>query len=215
MFQKTGIHLINHMRLHTRKSAVKYSAEYGKVWTKEITPRTKQDIQLYGWFHNYPYHNQNDLTWWADRRRPRHTLANYALGCSESSIFAGLLRSNESVGIHKLSIGGKTTLLLPTNAAFTDLEFLEKLRYSPKLCSSFILSHIIPGEMTVRAIAAQCRHSKKGGAGVKTVGGKVLQVKVSGSLESFDMEIRIGEGRVLNHGIKCSNGVIIVLDSLV
>ena len=203
------------MRLHTRGTVGKYSAEYGKVWTKGITPRTRQDIQLYGWYHNYPYHNQNDLTWWADRRRPRHTLANYALRCSESSIFASLLRYQESVAIHKLSIGGKNTLLLPIDAAFKDMAFVEKLRASSDLCIKFLMNHMISGEMTSRTIAAQCRQSKKGSVGVSSVGGKVLEVRVSGSLQTSDREIHIGDGRVVNHGIKCSNGLVIVMDSLV
>ena len=203
------------MRHHTQKSIGRYSAEYGKVWTKEISPRTRQDIQLYGWYHNYPYHNQNDLTWWADRRRPRHTLANYALRCSESMTFANLMRTHESTIIHKLSIGGRTTLLLPTDGAFSDRDYLSTLESNAGACLHFLINHIIAGEMTVRTMAAQCRQSKKRTVGVKTLGGKVVPVRVTGSLETGDREIRIGDGRVVNHGIRCSNGVVIVLDSLV
>ena len=215
MFQRSRLALINYSRLHNRKAARKYSAEYGKVWTKEIIPRTEQDIQLYGWYHNYPYHNQNDLTWWADRRRPRYTIVNYALSSDSCSIFASLLRSQEGSVLHQLSIGGGTTLLLPTDAAFTDEALLNTLRTSTEACRNFLLTHAVSGEMNVRTLANRCRQSKSGSIGVKTLGGRTVPIRVVGSLEGANREVFIGSGRVVNHGIKCSNGVVFVLDSLV
>jgi uncharacterized surface protein with fasciclin (FAS1) repeats len=203
------------MRLHTQKSMKRYSAEYGKVWTKEITPRTKQDIQLYGWLHNYPYHNQNDLTWWADRRRPRHTVANYALRAAPCSIFASLLLEHENTVLHQLSIGGGTTLLLPTDFAFGDKAYVDQLRSNPDLCRNFLLNHIVSGELTSRSIGQRCRLSKSGNIGVKTKAGKTIGIKIEGSFDSGERKIMFGPASVLHHGMKCSNGVVFVLDGLV
>ena len=214
MFSRSCPVRINYMRLHNRKTSRQYSAEYGKVWTKEIIPRTEQDIQLYGWFHNYPYHNQNDLTWWADRRRPRHTVANYALASSSCSIFADLLKSQEESVVHQLSLGGGTTLLLPTNSAFSAFS-LSELQTNPKACREFLLSYVVLGELNMRSIALRCKQSKDKSVGVKSVSGKVLSIKMSGSLERGNRELKFGDAKVTTHGIKCSNGVVLVLDGLV
>lgn len=216
MFSRTRTVHINYMRLHNRKTSRQYSAEYGKVWTKEIIPRTEQDIQLYGWFHNYPYHNQNDLTWWADRRRPRHTVANYALASSSCSIFSELLRSQEESVVHQLSIGGGTTLLLPTNTAFSSHpELLTKLRSNSNQCRDFLLSYVVLGELNMRSIALRCKQNRS--IAVKSVNGKVLPIVMTGSLERSNREFLVGgnSARVTTHGIKCSNGVIMVLDGLI
>ena len=215
MLQRSRTTLLNYMKHHNHKTARQYSAEYGKVWTKQITPRTQQDNQLYGWYHNYPYHNQNDLTWWADRRRPRHTVASYALRLTTASVFASLLRSQEGTAIHRLSIGGGTSLLLPTDASFSDPAFLDKLRTSPDECRRFLLRHIVTGEMTMRTLVHRCKESKTGSIAVKTVGGDTIPIRVTGSLEKLNREITFGGAKVVNHGIKCSNGVVFVLDGLV
>lgn len=215
MFLSNRPLLINYMRLHNRKTARQYSAEYGKVWTKEIIPRTEQDVQLYGWFHNYPYHNQNDLTWWADRRRPRHTLANYALRSSSCSIFASLMQSHEESIIHQLSLGGGTTLLLPTDAAFSKID-LKRLESDPIACKSFLLNHVVLGELSVRTIAQRCKSGPGVGpktVSIKTVSGRVLTVSITGSLSTGDRKVLFNTAQVLTHGIKCSNGVVFVLDA--
>jgi uncharacterized surface protein with fasciclin (FAS1) repeats len=215
--------LINYMRHHNRKTAKQYSAEYGKTWTKEITPRTEQDVQLYGWFHNYPYHNQNDLSWWANRRRPRHTIANYALRSAACSEFAALLREHETTVIHRLSIGGRTTLLLPSNEAFTkvDASVLDKLSADPNACRRFLLNHVVQGELNVREIAYRCRESKSGLIGLKTMSGNAISIRVLGSLEDGSRKILLSASseeavpaQVVNHGLKCSNGVVFILDGL-
>lgn len=215
MLQRSTPTLINYMRLHGRKAARQYSAEYGKTWTKEITPRTEQDIQLYGWYHNYPYHNQNDLTWWADRKRPRFTVAAYALREGPCSIFPNLLKKHASSIIHQLSIGGKKTLLLPTDKAFSDSSFVTELTNDSTKSAQFLLNYTISGELDVRTIAHRCRQSRSGTMTVKTLGGKAVTVRVVGSLESGNREVLFGNGRVAHHGMKCSNGVVFVLDSLV
>ena len=222
MFQKSQALLINYMRLHNRKTARQYSAEYGKVWTKEIIPRTEQDVQLYGWFHNYPFHNQNDLTWWADRRRPRHTIANYALKSSKCSIFVSLLRLHEDSVIHQLSLGGGRTLLLPIDEAFASVEAeaLSKLKRNSRACQAFLLNHVVSGEMSVRDLASRCKQIKSGTVGVKSVNGNIMAVRVVGSLENANREILFSSNskppaRVVNHGIRCSNGVVFVIDGLV
>lgn len=214
MFQRSKSQLVNYMRLHNRKTARQYSAEYGKVWTKGITPRTEQDVQLYGWFHNYPYHNQNDLTWWADRRRPRHTIAMYALRAAPCSIFASLMRSQETTVIHQLSIGGGTTLILPTDDAFEDGGLLEKLRADPVACRRFLLSHAVQGELSVRAIVQKCKQSKSGRIGIKTLSGQPVGVQINGSLEQGTREILLQNAKAINHGIRCSNGVVFVVNGL-
>ena len=224
MLRRTGCNLLNYMRHHNRRTARQYSAEYGKTWTKEIIPRTEQDVQLYGWLHNYPYHNQNDLTWWANRRRPRHTLANYALASGACSRFAEILRQHETTAIHELSIGGRTTLLLPTNIGFetTNHESVSRLLTDSTAGKRFVLNHIVRGELSVREIAQRCRQSKSNSTTFKTLGGSSITARVTGSLESGDRQILFAsEGvksqpvRVINHGIKCSNGVVIVLDGLI
>jgi uncharacterized surface protein with fasciclin (FAS1) repeats len=215
MFQRSPLALINYMRLHTRKSASRYSAEYGKTWTKEITPRTKQDIQLYGWYHNYPYHNQNDLTWWGARRRPRHTIASYALRAAPCSIFSDILRQHESTAIHRLSLSGKTTLLLPTDKAFSGADFLESMKSDTEAGRKFLFNHMVKGELDVRVLSHRCKQSRSGSTTMTTLGGKTLPVRVVGSLESGSRQILIGNARVIQHGMRCSNGVVVVLDSLV
>ena len=215
MFQRSAPSLINYMRLHGGKAARQYSAEYGKTWTKEITPRTQQDIQLYGWYHNYPYHNQNDLTWWADRKRPRFTVAAYGLRDGPCSIFSSLLKKHASSVVHQLSIGGKKTLLLPTDKAFTDPSFVSALLNDSSRSHQFLMNHAIAGELSVRTLAQRCRQSRSGTVTVKALGGKSITVRVTGSLETGNREVLFGNGRVEHHGMKCSNGVVFVLDSLI
>ena len=224
MLRRSWFTSINYMRLHNRKTAKQYSAEYGKTWTKEIIPRTDQDVQLYGWLHNYPYHNLNDLAWWANRRRPRHTLANYALQASACSKFGGLLRQHETTAIHELSIGGRTTLLLPTDSGFDSLHqaTLDSLLSDPNQGRDLLFNHIVRGELSVRNIVQRCRQTRSKTATFKTLGGRTLTAKVLGSLESGDRQILVSTSssnrapaKVINHGIKCSNGVVFVLDGIV
>jgi len=222
--QRSRVALINYMRYHNRKTAKQYSAEYGKTWTKEIIPRTEQDVQLYGWLHNYPYHNQNDLTWWANRRRPRHTIANYALRSDSCSRFAALLREHESTVIHRLSIGGRSTLLLPTNAAFSKLDqsAVHSITSDANACTRLLLNHVIQGELNVREIAYRCRQSKSGMIGLKTMAGNTISIRSVGSLEDGTRKILLNSSgatesspaEVVNHGLKCSNGVVFILDGL-
>ncbi len=224
MLRRSSHNLLNYMRYHNRKTARQYSAEYGKTWTKEIIPRTDQDVQLYGWLHNYPYHNQNDLTWWANRRRPRHTLANYALASESCSRFAEILRRHETSAIHELSIGGRTTLLLPTNLGFeaNDGDYVSRLLTDNAAGKRFLFNHIVRGELSVRDIVQRCRQNKSNTTTFKTLGGTSVTARVIGSLESGDRQILFSSpttpdrpARVINHGIKCSNGVVIVLEGLI
>jgi uncharacterized surface protein with fasciclin (FAS1) repeats len=219
MLNRSNPTLINYMRHHNRRTARQYSAEFGKTWTKEIIPRTEQDVQLYGWLHNYPYHNLNDLAWWANRRRPRHTLANYALASNACSRFAEILRQHETTAIHELSIGGRTTLLLPTNDAFEELT--ETPFSDSRSGRQFLFNHIVRGELTVRDIAQRCRQSKSGTTTFKTIGGKSVTARIDGSLISGNRKIflttadsPIQTSEIINHGIKCSNGVVFVLNGL-
>lgn len=219
MLKRSSRILINYMRHHNRRTARQYSAEYGKTWTKEIIPRTEQDVQLYGWLHNYPYHNLNDLAWWANRRRPRHTLANYALGSEACSRFAEILRQHETTGVHELSIGGRTTLLLPTNESFDGLA--ESPFMDNRSSKQFLFNHIVQGELSVRDIAHRCRQSKSGATTFKTLGGKSVTARIAGSLVSGDRKVLFSSSEnsnqtaeVINHGIKCSNGVVFVLKGL-
>jgi uncharacterized surface protein with fasciclin (FAS1) repeats len=204
--------LVNYMRLHNWRTAKQYSAEYGKTWTKQIIPRTAQDVQLYGWLHNYPYHNQNDLTWWANRRRPRHTVASYALRMKSCSVFASLLRLHEETAIHQLSLSGGTTLLLPVDSGFSP-DLASDLQTDSESTRAFLADHMILGELKIPDLVERCKRSST--TGIKTITGKILPVKITGSLETADRQIFIGSGRVVNHGIRCSNGAVVVVDGLV
>jgi hypothetical protein len=203
------------MRLHAGSKAKRFSAEYGKTWTKEIVARTRQDIQLYGWYHNYPYHNLNDLTWWGDRKRPRITLSSFALREPSCSIFSSLLRYHESSIIHKLSIGGAKTLLLPVDKSFQDKDFVDSLVRDPRLSSEFVLRHVVPMKLDVRGLGNRCQTSKSGVINVNTMAGKSLSVRMEGSLETGSREVFFGNGRVSHHGLKCSNGVVFILETTI
>ena len=147
MLKSSRTTLLNYMRFHNDRTRRQYSAEYGLTWTKEITPRTDQDVQLYGWLHNYPYAKQNDLTWWAHRKRSRCTIANYALKSKSASRFADLLRRYEESAVHQLSLSGGYTLLLPTNDAFTALgiSLVQRVENDDQLAKELIFNHIIEG----------------------------------------------------------------------
>lgn len=234
MISSSRVALINYMKHHNWKTAKQYSTEYGTTWTKQVIPRTAQDVQLYGWLHNYPYHNQNDLTWWAQRGRPRQTLASYALKQESCTKFAKLLRANEESAIHRLSLGGKKSLLLPTDAAFERAisehpDLWVRLLADPALSRQFIYNHIVhKSELFVKDIVNRVKSSPHHTIDLRTASGRRLSVRVTGSLQNMNREILFtpiktkglkddpicGPSRVLHHGIGCSNGVVFVMDGL-
>lgn len=70
------------------------------------------------------------------------------------------------------------------------------------------------GELSVRAIVQKCKQSKSGRIGIKTLSGQPVGVQINGSLEQGTREILLQNAKAINHGIRCSNGVVFVVNGL-
>ena len=109
----------------------------------------------------------------------------------------------EASGIEEqLETDKPMTLFAPTNAAFDKLKpgMLDQLMETNNraLLRDIIEFHIVPGTLTSKDLAD--------GASIRTREGKRIHIRV------VKGEIMVNEARVVRRDIKCSNGVIHMID---
>jgi uncharacterized surface protein with fasciclin (FAS1) repeats len=116
--------------------------------------------------------------------------------------FKTLVTAAKVAGLDKtLSGKGPFTVLAPTDKAFEKVpkKTLEALLKNKKKLTEVLMYHVIPG----RVVSCEVSGMKS----AKTAGGGTLKI-------SKLLTLKVNEAKVIKKDIKCSNGVIHVIDSV-
>ncbi len=106
--------------------------------------------------------------------------------------------------VYKLKASGPWTLFLPLDGAFTQIpkHALRLLWSNPKKLGTIIGYHIIPNNAYM---AADLIHQNE----LKTLSGRRLKISVSD-----EIDILVDDALITKPDIKCANGVIHIIDSV-
>jgi uncharacterized surface protein with fasciclin (FAS1) repeats len=120
--------------------------------------------------------------------------------------FKTLAKALETAGLVETLQGkGPFTVFAPTDEAFAKLgdEKISELLKDKKTLTDILLYHVVKGKVTAADVV------KLEGKGAKTVEGKEVLIKVDGK----DVMLN-GKSKVIKADIKCSNGIIHVIDTV-
>jgi transforming growth factor-beta-induced protein len=129
-----------------------------------------------------------------------NTIADAVASDTRLSVLASLLHVSDLAIL--LRDPGPFTLFAPTNRAFDELpkKTRDELFSNIPALTNTLLYHIVPKALPVADLASLPE--------VSTFLGRAL------SMESNDAEMMIGNARILRADIRCSNGVIHIIDAV-
>lgn len=135
-------------------------------------------------------------------KAPEKDIVDTAAGNKNFSTLVSLVKAAELVAT--LKSDGPFTVFAPTNAAFGKLSkaTLDKVGGDKALLTSVLTYHVVSGTVLAADVV------KMGGKSVKTVNGATIKIKV------VNGSVFINNSKVTTTDIKCKNGVIHVIDSV-
>jgi uncharacterized surface protein with fasciclin (FAS1) repeats len=130
------------------------------------------------------------------------TIVEVAVGNKDFSTLVAAVKAAELVDT--LSGEGPFTVLAPTNAAFEKLgkETIEAVLKDKKKLTAILTAHVIKGNVMADDVV------KLNGKEAETLQGTKFAIKVDGD------KVSIGGAAVTKTDIKCKNGVIHVIDTV-
>lgn len=133
---------------------------------------------------------------------PEKDIVDTAAGNKNFSTLVSLVKAADLVGT--LKSDGPFTVFAPTNAAFGKLSkaTLDKVGGDKALLTSVLTYHVVSGTVLAGDVV------KMNGKSVKTVNGATIKIKV------VNGSVFINNSKVTTTDIKCKNGVIHVIDSV-
>ena len=199
--------------LHRWRHLKGVDPESGSLWEKKFLPKTSRGDKLYGFFHNSPYSNWNNKSYFAfETPVLRDTVVSEVYKHPVMSRFGELLKLCEASVLHQLSTPGPWTLFAPANTAFDNIEggwetFFQHAKEQPVGLSKLLRNHAVQGRTLVRHLRKPLR--------ISAISGKHLILDVSGSFENSDRTISIdGNGRLMSYDRRAHNGFINLIDRL-
>ena len=135
-------------------------------------------------------------------KAPEKDIVDTAAGNKNFSTLVSLVKAAELVAT--LKSDGPFTVFAPTNAAFGKLSkaTLDKVGGDKALLTSVLTYHVVSGTVLAADVV------KMNGKSVKTVNGATIKIKV------VNGSVFINNSKVTTTDIKCKNGVIHVIDSV-
>lgn len=133
---------------------------------------------------------------------PEKDIVDTAAGNKNFSTLVSLVKAADLVAT--LKSDGPFTVFAPTNAAFGKLSkaTLDKVGGDKALLTSVLTYHVVSGTVLASDVV------KMNGKSVKTVNGATIKIKV------VNGSVFINNSKVTTTDIKCKNGVIHVIDSV-
>lgn len=130
------------------------------------------------------------------------TIVEAAVGNKDFSTLVAAVKAAELVDT--LNGDGPFTVFAPTNAAFDKLgkETIEAVLKDKKKLTAILTAHVVKGSVLAADVV------KLNGKEVETLQGTKFAVKVDGDV------VTIGGAKVTKTDIKCKNGVIHVIDTV-
>lgn len=140
----------------------------------------------------------------ADEKKPdttKMTIVEVAVGNKD---FSTLVTAVKEAGLVETLSGGEFTVFAPTNKAFDAVgkEKLEAVLKDKKLLTAILTAHAVKGSVMAADVV------KMDGKQVETVQGSTFKISVK------DKTVKIGDATVVVTDIKCKNGVIHVIDTV-
>jgi uncharacterized surface protein with fasciclin (FAS1) repeats len=137
---------------------------------------------------------------WAAETKGKKDIVDTAVAAEQYKTLVTAVKAAELVDVLKGK--GPFTVFAPTDKAFSKIpkEQLDALLKDKKKLQSVLTYHVVPGEV----LAADVVKLKS----AKTVQGKPVKITVK------DDKVKINDARVTKTDIKCSNGVIHVIDKV-
>lgn len=135
----------------------KRDPESSPIWEKSFLPKTLRSPKLYGWYHNSPYAQWNNYSYFAlEKRTLRESVAQLCFKRPETSRFAELLKLAEISVLREISDQGPYTVFAPSNAALSRLpggweSSFAHFQASPASLRKFLRMHIVRGNRRVRS----------------------------------------------------------------
>lgn len=144
------------------------------------------------------------LAFAADEKKPdttKMTIVEVAVGNKD---FSTLVAAVKAADLVETLSGGEFTVFAPTNKAFEALpkEALEAVLKDKKKLTAILTAHAVKGSVMAADVV------KLDGKDVETVQGTKFTVHVKGK------EVTFGKAKVIVTDIKCKNGVIHVIDTV-
>ncbi len=129
------------------------------------------------------------------------TIVEVAVGNKD---FSTLVAAVKAADLVETLSGGEFTVFAPTNKAFDAVgkEKLEAVLKDKKLLTAILTAHAVKGTLLAADVV------KADGKEVETVQGSTFKVSVK------DGKVKIGDANVIVTDIKCKNGVIHVIDTV-
>ena len=140
----------------------------------------------------------------ADEKKPdttKMTIVEVAVGNKD---FSTLVAAVKAADLVETLSGGEFTVFAPTNKAFDAVgkEKLEAVLKDKKLLTAILTAHAVKGSVMAADVV------KMDGKEVETVQGSTFKISVK------DKTVKIGGATVVVTDIKCKNGVIHVIDTV-
>lgn len=119
--------------------------------------------------------------------------------------FSTLVTAVKEAGLVEALSEGEWTVFAPTNAAFKKVgeEKLAAVLKDKELLTAILTAHVVKGSSVMAADVVKLNGKK-----VKTAQGTEFTIKVDGDT------VMIGDAKVVKTDIKCKNGVIHVIDTV-
>lgn len=133
-----------------------HDPESSPHWEKSYLPKTLRSPKLYGWYHNSPYAQWNNYSFFAlEKQTLRETVAQICFRRSEISRFSELLKIAEISVLREISDQGPYTVFAPSDSALGRLPggweaALRNFRSNPGQLRKFLRMHILRGNRRVR-----------------------------------------------------------------
>ncbi len=137
----------------------------------------------------------------AEEKKPM-TIVETAVSSKDFSTLVAAVKAADLVDT--LNGDGPFTVFAPTNAAFEKLgkETIEAVLKDKKKLTAILTAHVIKGEVLAADVV------KLNGKEAETLQGTKFMIKVDGDT------VMIGDAKVTKTDIKCKNGVIHVIDTV-
>jgi len=198
------------------KTLRRVEPESGTQWEKRYLPKTERDTRLYGWYHNSPFHNWNNKSFFAFRNRNfSETVLSQIFQVNKLSRFSKLISLSESVILQELSTSGPWTVFAPTNCYFDNLVggwdgFCTTAVKSPAAVHRFLRGHVCAGIVSIGQM--QESDSK-----IVNSGGVEINITTCGSFEDDDRRIIASAGNytaeLRRYNMPAKNGIVHLVDS--
>ena len=221
----------NQSLLHSWRHLRRVEPESGPQWEKSYMHKVARSPKLYGWYHNWPYAQWNNLAWFQGKSVLRDTVASEVFKYSDLSRFAELLKMAETSVLHELSTTGPWTVFAPKNCAFDKVRggwpaFLEKVIQDPLALRRFLRAHATRGRFGIRGLSWKedrrpHRMKKDTCTKLSNLEGSGLKLSISGSFEMNNRKVLLAlasdpENKVIvnEYDRRTHNGYLHLMDGL-